>query len=191
MILTPQKLDGIGGIDAQEGGRDVSAVLRESQSRQVPVTLTEMEINQWLSRTLRVRQGGRFEDSVTFERVAVRITEGLAEVIMEREVSGRRLTVSMFLTINQIQEGNGLRTELNLHGGRYASWLPGPPRGGRFGKLVVPQGFLRLIMPSYEALTDALVEEMNMGFQRMVHIRLEDKKIHLDPRVPRRDSDEI
>jgi len=188
LISIPQKLDGIGGLDSPDGGRDVAAVLRESHQRQVPATLTEAEINQWLARVLDFRQGGRFEESVTFKRIAVRITEGLAEVIMEREIGGRSFTVSMFITIDQSRNGDRLRTELNLHGGGYASWLPSPPRGGRLGLLVVPQGFLRLVLPAYEALAEAVSEELDNGFRKMIYIRFEDKRIELDPRVPRREA---
>lgn len=189
LLFQPQSLDGIGGTTSASGGRDVSAVLRESQQRQVPVTLTEAEINQWLARTLEVRQGGRFEDSVTFKRVVVRITDGLAEVVMEREIRGRPFTVSMFLTIDQVRDGNSLRTELNLHGGGYAPWLPSPPRGGRFGRLPVPQGFLRMVIPSFESLAETLSDELDNGFKKMIYIRFEDKRVELDPRIPRRGVD--
>lgn len=189
LLMQPQEFEGVGGLDSAASGRDVSAVLRESQQRQVPVTLTEAEINQWLARTLETRQGGHLEDAVKFKRVVVRITEGLAEVVMERDVNGRLFTVSMFFTIDQVRDGNRLRTELNLHGGGYAPWLPSPPRGGRFGQLPVPQGFLRLVMPSFEALAEVLTDELDNGFKKMVHIRLEDKRIELDPRIPRRNAD--
>jgi len=190
LLIQPQNLDGIGGVDATVGGRDVSTLLRESHQRQVPVTLSEAEINQWLARSLEIQQGGRFKDSVVFKRVVVRFTEDLAEVIMEREVGGRPFTVSMFFTIKQIRDENTLRTELNFHGGGYASWLPRPRRGGRFGKLAVPQGFLRLVMPSFEALAEIITAELDDGFKRMVHIRIEDKQISLDPRIPRRHANE-
>ncbi|MFU8892237.1 MAG: hypothetical protein ACNA8L_01285 [Luteolibacter sp.] len=188
LVAMPQDLEGVGGLESPDGGRDVSAVLRESQLRQVPVTLTEAEINQWLARTLEARQGGRLEETVSFKRVVVRIREGVVEVVMEREFAGRPVTVSMYLSIDQARDGDRLRTELNLHGGRFAPWLPKPPRGGRFGSLSVPQGFLRLVMPSYEALADVLSEELDNGFRKMVLIRFEDKRIELDPRVPRRDA---
>jgi len=189
LLALPQTFEGVDGLESPDGGRDVAAVLRESQLRQVPVTLTEAEINQWLARTLVARQGGRLEDSVEFKRVVVRITEGLGELVMEREVAGHPFTVSMYFTIDQVRDGNRLRTELNLHGGGYAPWLPKPPRGGRFGQLPVPQGFLRLVMPSFEALAEVLAEELNNGFKKMVYIRFEDKRIELDPRIPRRGVD--
>jgi len=191
MLFLSQDLEDIDGLASPDGGRDVSVVLRESQLRQVPVTLSEAEINQWLSRALRSRQGGLLEDTVSLERVAVRITEGLAEVVMVRRIGERNFTVSMYFNIEQVRHGDNLRTELNLHGGPYVAWLPKPPRGGRFGRLVVPQGFLRLVMPSYESLAEALSEELNNGFRKMVFIRLKDKRIEFDPRIPRREASQM
>ena len=71
---------------------------------------------------------------------------------MERKIMGRPFTVSMFLRVEQLQGSKGVKTEVHLHGGAYHESLPKPPRGGRFGKLVVPQGFLLLVMPAYEKL---------------------------------------
>jgi len=188
-ILMPQETGDVAGLDAADGGRDVSAVLRESQQRQVPVTLTEREINQWLARVLIPRQGGRFGEHAEIKRVYVRIREGLGEVVIEREIGGRPFTVSMFLSIEQSQDNDRVRTVLNLHGGRYLKWTPGLTRGGRFGRMVMPQGFLSIVFPSFESLAEALSEELAQGFRNMVFIRLGDQQIELDPRAPRRDAD--
>lgn len=186
LMIQPQSLGDIDGLDGSDSdGRDVAAVLRESQQRQIPVTLTEEEINHWLAGTLEVKQGGMFGKSMEFKRVAVRLTDGQAEVVMERELASRPFTVSMFVSIEQVRDGDRLRTELNLHGSARRS-LPAVLMGGRFGRMIVPQGFLRLVVPSYESLAEALLEELNNGFSNMVIIRIEDKKLVLDPRAPRR-----
>lgn len=184
-VTQPQSLDDIDGLDpaTAQRGRDVSTVLTESVERQTPGHLSEAEINQWLARTLTAKQGGRLAEHVEFKRVAVRLTDGLAEVIMDREIAGRTFTHSVFVTIHQETEGNALRTELNIHGGRYAPWLPFPPRGGRFGSLVVPQGFLRLIMPAYTSMVDQLEPEVSK-FTTMTTLRIVDKKLEFDPRLP-------
>jgi hypothetical protein len=183
-ISQPQSLDDIDGLDRATAhlGRDVSAVLAESVERQIPATLTETEINRWLTRTLTVKQGGRFAQQVEIKRLAVRLTEGVAEVIIERDIAGQPFTSSIFISIHQSSEGSGLRTDVNFHGGRYAPWLPFPPRGGRYGSLVVPQGFLRIVMPSYEAIGDQLKPEILHGFEEMTTIKISDKKVEFDPR---------
>ncbi len=184
----PQDMGDIGGYDTQAGeanrGRDVAAVLRASVERGHAVTLTEMEINQWLARTLQARQGGLLEEHIELKGVWVRLSDGVAEVVIEREVAGWPVTVSMFLSIEQDESDEGLRTALNFHGGRYWEYLPRPPRGGRFGRLVVPQGSLRLVMPSYQSLAEVFSPELEDGFHRMARIRLEEKRLVLDPRGP-------
>ena len=186
LMIQPQRLNDVDGLDASDiSGRDVAAVLRESQQRQIPVTLTEEEINRWLARTLEVKQDGMFGMSLQFNQVAVRLTDGMAEVVMERKLGERLLTVSMFISIDQVRDGDRLRTEMNLHAGSSRK-LPALMMGGRFGRLIVPQGFLRMVTPAYEGLAEVLQEELENGFSDMVGIRIEDKQVVLDPRMPRR-----
>jgi len=185
-VSQPQSLDDIDGLDpaAANRGRDISQVLTESVDRQIPATLTEAEINQWLARTLKVEQGGRLAEHAEFKRVAVRLREGIAEIVMEREIAGQPFTTSMFISISQRTEGHNQVTDVNLHGGAYPYWLAFPPRGGRFGSLVVPQGFLRIVMPDYMSLADVLESEIENGFKRMSSIKIGEKKIEFDPRLP-------
>lgn len=188
LVMQPQPMHDIDGMDPAAGtGRDVSTVLRESQQRQTTATLTEEEINLWLARTVEANQGGILGMSLKFERVAVRLSEELVEVVMVRELAGRPFTVSMFISVVQNRDGDRLDTEVNLHAGSSRK-LPPVLNGGRFGRLIVPQGFLRMIRPSYITLAEALREELDNGFTDMTVIKIEDKKITLDPRKPRRAS---
>lgn len=189
MMVTPQSLDDLDGLDPNDRGRNLTDVLRESHNRQIPITLREAEINQWLATSLEVNQARLLDEEVKFKRVAVRMMDGTLEVILEREWFDRPMTLSMFFSVEQQEEGDRIQTTLHLHGGRYAAWLPVPPRGGRFGQLIVPQGFLRLTMPAYQSLADAMTDELELGFKKMARIKLEDKKIHLDPRIPTREAD--
>lgn len=184
----PQDLSDIGGYgvvaEDPERGRDVGAELRASVERGHEVRLTEAEINHWLARTLRTRQGGLLEEHVALKGVWVRLEDGVAEVVMEREVAGWPVTLSMFVSIEQTESDSGLRTALNFHGGRYHEMLPRPPRGGRFGQLVVPQGFLKLVLPAYRSLAEVFAAELEDGFNRMARIRIEENRLVLDPRGP-------
>lgn len=186
-IAQPQDLSDIGGygpISKSPPARDMKAVLDNSIKRGYKVTLTETEINQWLGRVLTAKQGGMLASEAPLERVWIRLDDGTAEVIMERMVMGRPFTVSMFLQIEQLQSSKGVRTEVLLHGGPYHESLPRPPRGGRFGKLVVPQGFLLLVMPAYEKLAAVFTEEIHLGFEEMARIKIEKNRLVLDPREP-------
>jgi hypothetical protein len=164
--------------------RDVKVVLKNAIDRGFPVTLQETEINRWLARTLVAKQGGLLEGKVTFDRVWVRLEDGIAEVIMERQFLGKPFTVSMFLQIERLESSQGVFTEIHPHGGPYHPDFPHPPKGGRFGKLVVPQGFLHIVFPAFEKLAAQFPDEIELGLREMSRISLEKGRIVLDPREP-------
>jgi hypothetical protein len=110
---------------------------------------------------------------------------------MERAVMGRPFTVSMFLKIEQSQGARGIKTEIHRHGGPYHANLPTLLRGGRFGKLVVPQGFLILVLPAYEKLAELYREEIRLAFEEMVRIRIEPNRLVLDSREPAGDPSKL
>ncbi len=186
-VIQPQDMSDIGGygpLGKKSAPRDLKAVLETAVKRGYPVTLTETEINQWIGETLVAKQGGFLADQVSFERVWVRLKDGSAEVVMERTLMGRPFTVSMFLQVEQLQGAGGLRTEVHRHGGPYHEGFPEFLRGGRFGKLVVPQGFLLLVMPAYGKLAEVYRKEIHLAFEEMVRIRIEPKRLVLESREP-------
>jgi len=189
-ITQPQDLSDVGGYGPSAKPapvRDMAVVLKNSIDRGYPVTLSEAEINQWLGRTLAAKQGGALAGQVSLERVLVRLEEGHAEVIMERKLMGMPFTTSMFLRVEQMQGAKGVITEVHMDGGPYHASMPKPPRGGRFGKLVVPQGFLLLVRPAYEKLVPLFKEEIRLGFEEMARIKIQKGRLVLDPREPSSD----
>lgn len=191
LMLQPQDMRDIGGRDtrASEGPvRDMRVVLKNAIDRGYSVALTEAEINRWLGRVLVTRQAGLLDGVVKLSRVSVRLADGHAEVIMEREIKGHAFTTSMFFIIQQSEGEQGVRTEIMFHGGPYHPSLPHPQRGGRFGRLVVPQGFLILVMPAYRELAEVFKHEIDLGFRKMDRIRIEKKRLILDPRSPTADA---
>lgn len=170
--------DGEPGVAAPQG-RDLAIVLRNSIDRGFSVTLTQEEINAWLARTLEPKQGGLLEEFVSIESVRVRLEDGYAEVIMERLVFGYRHTVSMFLRLEQLEGQAG--PSLYFDGGRFHEMVPFPPRGGRFGELTVPQGFLILVRSSFAKLAELYAEELELGFEGMSRVRISEGGIVLSP----------
>lgn len=162
--------------------RDMKTVLQNAIDRQYALTLSEAEINQWLARTLAMRQGGVLSDQVKLKRVWVRLEDGRAEVIMERRVLGAPFTVSMYLQVERVESSEGKATNIRMEGGPYHPDAPRPPKGGRFGRLVVPQGFLLLVLPAYKNLAKQFPEELELGIRAMSRITIEKGKIILDPR---------
>lgn len=188
-VVVPQDLSDIGGyapVTSEESSRDLKAVLRAALDRGHKLTLSETEINRWLSRTLTAKQGGPLAGNVSMERVCVRLEDGVAEVIMERKAFGRPFTISMFIKVEQSEGNIGLRTVVHRHGGQYSPNLSKPKRGGRFGRLVVPQGFLTLVLPAYAQLAEVYREELRLGFEEMAGIRIESNRLVLEPRGSRK-----
>ena len=188
-IVQPQDLTDIGGYGPAAKTapvRDLKAVLQSSIDRGHAVTLTENEINHWLKRTLVAKQGGVLAGQLSLERVCVRLEEGHAEIVMERAIMGQPFTVSMFLRVEQLQGLKGVETKVHLEGGPYHESLPRPPRGGRFGKLVVPQGFLLLVKPAYEKLAAVFEDEIGV-IEQMSRLKIEKGRLILDPREPSND----
>ena len=149
-MARPQDLSDLKPAAAGSRARDLKAVLGNAVERGYAVTLSEEEINLYLKQTLAARQGGLLEQAVRFEGVRVRLEDGRAEVIMERSVMGRPMTLSMFVRVEQTLDMKGSTQTTVLRDG--GPFLPEVDRlaklvkGGRFGQLVVPQGFLLLVL---------------------------------------------
>jgi len=193
-ISQPQDLSDLGGnapmsTTPASPPRDMEAVLTKSIEGDYSVVLSEKELNEWLGRELKLKQTGELAQWVGMKRVWVRLRENVAEIIIEREIAGRPFTTSMFLQVEQLESAKGISTQIHLHGGGFHDSVPHPTRGGRFGQLTVPQGFLIMVMPEYQKLATLFEKEIDLGFQRMARIKIKDGKIELDPKQPTRTTD--
>lgn len=187
LIAQPQDLTDIGGYGPAAKTtktKDIKMIIKNSVERGFPVTLSEEDLNNWLDSTLNTKQGGLFGDKISLDHVWIRLLDGYAEIIMERKIIGRPFTLSMFVTVEKIESARGFSTNVKLDGGSYHPDLPQPLRGGRFGKLVVPQGFLILVMPAYAKLAALFPEERNLGIEEMSRIKIEKGRLILNPRPP-------
>jgi hypothetical protein len=180
----PQNLNEIGGYRAEDGetGRDLAVVLEKSLEKGHSLALTEKEINRWLARTLSTRQGGVASQWVTLDGVWVRLMDGYAEIVQERTVWGRSFTVSLFVSIERTEQAGRIHKQAHLHSGPYHENIPRPVRGGRFGQVVVPQGFLIFVMPSFQKLAKEFRKEIKLGFEDMSSTRFEKRRLILHPR---------
>lgn len=188
-VAQPQDLGDIQGyLPASQAllRRDLQRMLQDSHDRSYPVTITEGQINDWLRGVVSAKQGGPLAGKVSLDGVWVRLEDGRAEIVLERKVMGKPFTVSMYLQVEQTETEDGTKTEVKRHGGRYHPYLPFPSVGGRFGKLAVPQGFLLLVMPSYQKLAALFPAEVRLGFEDMARIEIKKGSLTLDPRPPTR-----
>ena len=180
LIFSPQHMKDIAASD--QPARDLKTVFQKSIEGSYELTISEEEINAYIAQTLAMQQKGFCEKFASLEKVLVRLEKDRAEVTMVRKVAGLDLTISMWCKVSQTENERGeIQTHVDFDGGPL-SFAPGIARGGRFGKLVVPQGFLLLVRSSFEALAAQYPEELRLGFEEMVRIRMEDGALVLDPR---------
>jgi hypothetical protein len=190
LISQPQEMGDIEGARAASTlvpVRDLKTVVQNAVERGYSVTLTEEEINGYLARTLLARQAGLLSEHVSLDGVWIRLESGRAEIIMERRILGRPFTVSSYVRIEQTEELNGrTRTRIIPNGGPYLEGVK-VNRGGRFGRLVVPEGFLHLTKPAYQALAEVYGRETAEGWESdlqlgaMARVRIEDGRLTLEP----------
>jgi hypothetical protein len=185
LIFQPQNLSDIGmGEDPAHPvkARDLPQVFSKALEGSYLLLITEEEINAYLEKTLAARQGGALAGVVTLEKVLVRLENERAEIIMVRKCAGRILTTSMWVMIEQTEDDQGtVETHIDPTGGPMGL-LPFMDRGGRFGRLVVPQGFLHLVQSSFARLAGLYPEEIRLGLEEMARIRIEEGALVLDPR---------
>lgn len=191
-IFQPQDMSDLKGTGVSSSGtkaRDLRQVLKNAVNQSFPLSLTEEEINLYLKDTLEAKQAGLLEPFVTITSARVRLEKERAEVIIVRSVMGRPFTTSMYFRIEQLVELNDRSvTNVIRDGGTYFPQMPDSPiaqklmKGGRFGQLVVPQGFSLLVLPSFEKLAGVYKTELSSAFEEMSRITVEEGKLVLDPR---------
>jgi len=191
LLWQPQELDdvdGAGSAAALAPRRDLKAVVQSAIDRGYPVTISEEELNGYLARTLAVRQAGLLSEHVSLDGVWVRLEAGRAEIIMERRVLGRPFTLSAYVRIERTEELNGrATTRIIPNGGPIARGWPLPDRGGRFGRLVVPEGFLHLTLPAFRHLAEVFGTFTPEGWDgdlqlgAMANVRIDDGRLTLEP----------
>ena len=184
-VTQPQDLTDLGGYGPAVRAtpvRDMKAVLQNAIDRGYAVTLSEAEINQWLGETLAMKQGGFLGEQFKLEHFWVRLEPGYAELIMERSLFGKSLTLSMYFKVEKVESGKEIITTFNPAGGPFLKDYEFPQKGGRLGQLVVPQGFLYLVMPAFKKVEALFEKETDLAFKQMHRISFENDRIVLDPR---------
>ena len=175
LSFQPQNLSDIEGYVSDSsvppaGGPDLASVLENAYKNMAPVRITEEELNNYLRRTLAVEQGGLFKNIVKARGVWVRLEKGIAEVIIEREMNGRRHTVSMLFEPKQ--EDGGISTAVGQ-------------KHGKWGRTRVLNGFMYLTYSSFEALQKAYAEETKLIWEKMLRknfrIKVSDGLLELSP----------
>jgi hypothetical protein len=162
--------------------RDLNKVFAESIQGAYPLRITEEEINAYIAQTIEAKQCGAASGFVRLEKVLVRLEVNRAEIILVRKIGDFDFTISLWITVNQFESHRGqVETIIEMTGGPMPLFAK-IPRGGRFGSLVVPQGFLHLVNASFIDLAEQFPDEITNGIEEMARIRIEEDALVLDPR---------
>lgn len=194
-----QKTD-LTGIDGREeiikSKGNVRAVnvlekLRNAYDGNYEVKLTEEELNRYIAEKLKMKQGGWMKGFATIKGVYVDLREDEIEVFIEREIAqygedGKPKldiikpfdqTVSMKLkvaTLDLVDADGKKQTSIRVD-------FP----GGSIGKAPAPGMFVKLVQDSFAQIQQHFNDELELGYERIVRIKIGDGFITLDPRKMR------
>lgn len=164
---------------------DIQTKLRNAHKNNAEVKITEVELNQYLAKNLKMSQGGFMKDFAKVKGVYVDLKPEMMEIFIEREIAqygddGKaktdvfkpfRHTVSMKLKI----------TEGVNDAGKPATILEFP--GGTIGKSPTPGLMVLAVKASFDQLAEHFKEELDLGYDQMNTIMVGDGFIKLDPRL--------
>lgn len=180
-ICIPQDLSTVEDGEKVASGRDLGLVFEKALGKGHTLTIREGELNHWISSTLECNQGGLGTDWVEIEGVSVRMEDGFIELIQKREIFGKSFTVSMFIRLEETEDDGKQVKKVHLNSGPLLEGSPYPRRGGRFGSLYVPEGFLLFVLPSYKQLAALYEKEIELAIEEMESVRFEKGRVILKP----------
>ncbi len=177
--------DGIMKGQSGIGYVDIERKVRNALNADREVTLTEAELNQYIAKNLKMKQGGFMKGFATVKGVYVDLKRDMMEVFIEREIAQYgeegviktdvfkpfNHTVSMKLKIFTVVDGQG-STSRNIE-------FP----GGMIGKAPTPGLMVTIVKDSFDQLAEHFESEIDLGYDKMTSITVGDGFITLDPRM--------
>jgi|GEM_PF-1505848 len=154
-MWSPQSLNDVAGYQDQGSSRDLLVMLKKANGSEV--SFTEGELNRYLRETCRMRQTGLFSLIAHVQGLAVRVHDGYAELVVDR-IIGANIHQTTSVNISFLQETHLGRPELKVafHGGE--PLFGSVPRGGKIGRVEVPQRPVEMLKPALETLLDCYPE---------------------------------
>ncbi|MGJ8657802.1 MAG: hypothetical protein ACSHX6_15245 [Akkermansiaceae bacterium] len=180
--------EGIAKGQSSIGYVDIERKVRNALNADVEVTLTEAELNQYIAKNVKMKQGGFMKDFATVKGVYVDLKPDVMEIFIEREVAQYgdegviktdvfkpfTHTVSMKLKIFTVVDDQGVTTRK----------VEFP--GGTIGKAPTPGLMVTIVKSSFDQLAEHFKTETDLGYEKMTSITVGDGFIKLDPRVKTR-----
>lgn len=155
----PQDLSSLPGYREADPTINISELLRQADKNNTALTLSESDINRYIASTLKASQHGILSPFTKPNGVGIRLHDGYMEIIIERQVASSRMqTVSLFVTVVQLEDPNSPRPLTTLEYRRNDGRDSVATTGGTLGRLSVPQGYMFLVQPAFANLARAYDE---------------------------------
>ncbi len=167
MLMLPRDLSFIQGYPYKAKGTPENLLTEAQESlvkRDAEVVFTEEEVNQYLNARLKGSQGGAFSSFVNFEAVYVDFEKDSSEIYMVRKVFGMPMTISLSMSLKNLQSQFIWRGE-----------------GGSIGHFKMKKYQFQPIIAAFKNMASAGQGEIEV-LNQMGDIRFEDDKIVLDPK---------
>ncbi len=148
-LWIPQGLKDVAGYTDNGAAKDITAMIRNANGKEV--SFTEAELNRYLRSTCCLRQTGIFSIIAKCNGVAARVHDGYIEIVIDR-ILGTNIhqTTAVNLTFSQTVEQGHPVLHVDFNGG---DPLPGNmPRGGSIGNVDIPQHYIRMLKPALETM---------------------------------------
>lgn len=165
---------------------DLKARLEKSVKEEYPIEITEAELNQYLAEKLLLTQSPIVDDYVKIDGVSVELSKDLIDVTIERtfdypnnlqEDGSKKLsfmplaqTVTMQLKVSSEATADGaVKTVVEFP-------------GGHFGQAPAPGMLVTLVKPSFDVIAEFFKEELDLAYNQMTYVSVDEGVIKLDPR---------
>ena len=170
MVAMPKDLSSLGGysVGLTDGGKPRN-LLAETQKimidRNTDLTFSEEEVNRYLNYRLSGSQKGMMAAIVKFRGVYVDFSPAKAEMIIEREIFGRPVTISVDLVAEQVRRQMVYK-----------------PDAWHLGKVSLGARTIGPVVELFTRLRGSLLDEYHV-IQQMSDVRFEENKVVLDARI--------
>ncbi len=190
----PQDTSNIPGFRDKTNAPDIPKILQQAINRDISVSFSEEDINRYLAAHIQANQHGPAAIFATNPAVGVRlhggkigddgsVGDGYMEIILERYTGvDSRHTISLYMTATQTIDTNNYMSAMTRFEFFNDEPLPGGIAvGGAIGKLPVPQGYMRFLLPAYENLLDTCFPLIRMIEESGLGIHFEEGRVNFTP----------
>lgn len=170
MVAMPKDLSTVGGyaVGITDGAKPRNLLVDAQKimiDRNADLTFSEEEVNRYLNHRLSGSQTGMMAAIVKFRGVYVDFSPAKAEVIIEREIFGRPITMSVDLATEQFRRQMVYK-----------------PSAWHIGKISLGARTIGPVVELFVRLRGSLLDEYHV-IQQMSDVRFEDNKVVLDARI--------